>query len=235
MPVQVSYPGVYVEEISSGVRTITGVATSITAFIGKATRGPVDEATTITSWSDYERIFGGLSLTSNMSYAVRDFFANGGALAVIVRLFKDPGATADRSATLLLKDLHLVASSPGAWGNTLRVRVDQRPTNDPNLIAVAQRLGVQPADIFDITVRDSTSRVIERFLNLTTKESARTRRPGARRGITARARGRRCGPAVGHGADDARRLAERCRRVDGRQQVHQVRPAGGRRHREGRR
>ncbi len=173
MPVQVSYPGVYVEEISSGVRTITGVATSITAFIGKATRGPVDEATTITSWSDYERIFGGLSLTSNMSYAVRDFFANGGALAVIVRLFKDPGATADRSATLLLKDLHLVASSPGAWGNTLRVRVDQRPTNDPNLIAVAQRLGVQPADIFDITVRDSTSRVIERFLNLTTKESAR--------------------------------------------------------------
>ena len=39
MPTTVSYPGVYVEEIPSGVRTITGVATSITAFLGKAVAG----------------------------------------------------------------------------------------------------------------------------------------------------------------------------------------------------
>lgn len=42
MPVTLSYPGVYIEEVPSGVRTITGVATSITAFIGRALRGPVD-------------------------------------------------------------------------------------------------------------------------------------------------------------------------------------------------
>ena len=39
MPITPTYPGVYIEEVPSGVRTITGVATSITAFIGRALRG----------------------------------------------------------------------------------------------------------------------------------------------------------------------------------------------------
>ena len=64
MPAALTYPGVYVEEIPSGVRTITGVATSITAFIGRAKRGPCDQAITINSFGDYERNFGGLDLTA---------------------------------------------------------------------------------------------------------------------------------------------------------------------------
>ena len=44
MPVALTFPGVYIEEIPSGVRTITGVATSITLFIGWAPRGPTDRA-----------------------------------------------------------------------------------------------------------------------------------------------------------------------------------------------
>ena len=76
MPITPTYPGVYVEEIPSGVRTITGVATSVTAFIGRAKRGPVNEAITINNFGDYERIFGGLDLNSSMSYAVRDFYLN---------------------------------------------------------------------------------------------------------------------------------------------------------------
>jgi phage tail sheath protein FI len=87
MPSALSYPGVYVEEIPSGVRTITGVATSVTAFIGRARKGPVDQAVDITSFADFERIFGGLWNDSTMSFAVRDFFLNGGSRAVIVRLF----------------------------------------------------------------------------------------------------------------------------------------------------
>ena len=87
MPATLSYPGVYIEEIPSGVRTITGVATSITAFIGRAMRGPVNKATTINSLGDFERIFGGLWLDSSLGYAVRDFYLNGGSQAIIVRLF----------------------------------------------------------------------------------------------------------------------------------------------------
>jgi phage tail sheath protein FI len=82
-----TFPGVYIKEIPSGVRTITGVATSITAFIGRASRGPVNKATTINSFSDFERSFGGLWVESNLGFAVRDFYLNGGNEAIIVRLF----------------------------------------------------------------------------------------------------------------------------------------------------
>lgn len=89
MPAALTYPGVYIEEIPSGVRTITGVATSITAFIGRTQRGSTNKAVTINNFSDFERIFGGLWLDSSLGYAVRDFYLNGGSQAIIVRLFHD--------------------------------------------------------------------------------------------------------------------------------------------------
>lgn len=69
MPVTPSYSGVYVEEVPSGVRTITGVPTSIAAFVGRAARGPVDEPATLNGFGDFERVFGGLSATDPLSYA----------------------------------------------------------------------------------------------------------------------------------------------------------------------
>ncbi len=87
MPATLSYPGVYIEEISSGVHTITGVATSITAFVGRTLRGPVNDPITINSFADFERIFGGLWQSSPLSFAVRDFYLNGGSQAVILRLY----------------------------------------------------------------------------------------------------------------------------------------------------
>jgi uncharacterized protein len=171
MPTTLSYPGVYVEELPSGVRTITGVATSITAFLGKAARGPVDQPVTVTSFGDFERTFGGLDAQMTLGYAVRDFFANGGSQAIVVRLYKQPGAGASKSS-FGITNLPLEAASQGAWGNQLRVRVDKAPT-DPNVIAVAARLGVAAADLFNLTVRDGATQQIETFLNLTTKESAR--------------------------------------------------------------
>ncbi len=98
MPVTPTYPGVYLQEISSGVRTITGVATSITAFIGRAQRGPTNEAVTINSFGDFERIFGGLWLDSSLGFAVRDFYLNGGSQGIITRLFHPSFASeADRT------------------------------------------------------------------------------------------------------------------------------------------
>jgi phage tail sheath protein FI len=94
MPVQVSYPGVYIEEISSGVHTIIGVATSITAFIGRALRGPTDGPVIVNGFGDFERTFGALHANYPMGYSVRDFFMNGGSQAVIVRLFHDPAVSA---------------------------------------------------------------------------------------------------------------------------------------------
>ncbi len=88
MPVQVTYPGVYIEELPSSQHVISGVPTSITAFMGRAVFGKVNEPITIFNYGDYERFFGGLSYDYPMSYAVQDFFLNGGGEAIIVRLFE---------------------------------------------------------------------------------------------------------------------------------------------------
>lgn len=74
MPATLNYPGVYIQELGSGVATITGVATSIAAFAGSAPLGPVNKAVDLFSFADYERTFGGLDPDSEMSYAIRQFF-----------------------------------------------------------------------------------------------------------------------------------------------------------------
>lgn len=91
MPSTLTYPGVYVEEVPSGVRTIIGVPTSICALVGRAARGPVDDPITINGFGDFERTFGGLWTESRLGFAVRDFFRNGGGQAIIVRVFNDKG------------------------------------------------------------------------------------------------------------------------------------------------
>lgn len=75
----------YIEEIRENTRTITGVATSITSFVGSAKRGPFNKPVTIHSFEQYETTFGGLYKSSAMSYAVYHYFINGGLDAIIVR------------------------------------------------------------------------------------------------------------------------------------------------------
>ncbi|MCK2242397.1 MULTISPECIES: phage tail sheath C-terminal domain-containing protein [unclassified Crossiella] len=135
MPVTPTYPGVYIEELPSRVRTVAAVSTSVTAFVGYTSRGPVNEAVTITSFADFERRFGGLAGASAVSYAVQQFFLNGGTVAVIVRVAKGAEhATAgiySRADAGKKRVLTLRAREPGTWGNGLRVSVDHgTPTPD---------------------------------------------------------------------------------------------------------
>jgi phage tail sheath protein FI len=122
MPVALTHPGVYIEEVSSGVRTITGVATSIALFIGWAARGATDRAVRITSFADYEREFGALDARSLLGYSVRHFFDNGGADAYVIRLSSGAGI-----ATVTSGDLTVTAASGGEWANSYRVRLTPRP------------------------------------------------------------------------------------------------------------
>ena len=57
MPVNPTYPGVYVQERPSGVRTIVGVGTSIAVFIGQAKNGPMMFPVRCLNYSDYTRNF----------------------------------------------------------------------------------------------------------------------------------------------------------------------------------
>ncbi|TDC89524.1 phage tail sheath family protein [Saccharopolyspora aridisoli] len=136
MPTITTYPGVYVEEIPSSARTITTVTTSVTAFVGHTKRGPLNTPVRITSFADFEQRFGGLTRRSAVGYAVHQFFANGGRVAVVVRTAQR-GSGEAACVKLLSEDeredcpvLAVHAKEPGVWGNGLHVTVDH-DTADP--------------------------------------------------------------------------------------------------------
>ena len=86
MPIKPTYPGVYIQEVPSGVRTFTGVATSIAAFIGMARRKRLNVPTRGTSRPEFERIFGSDASIGELVPQVFQFFLNGGGCAWITRV-----------------------------------------------------------------------------------------------------------------------------------------------------
>jgi hypothetical protein len=123
MALTLNTPGVYIEEVPSGVRTITGVATSIALFIGWAARGPAGTPTRISSFADYTRVYGGLDRNTLLGYSVRHFFDNGGADAYVIRI----AHTDAKVASVAFGDLTVEASSSGGWTKDYRIRVTRRP------------------------------------------------------------------------------------------------------------
>jgi phage tail sheath protein FI len=100
MPVQVSYPGLYVQEIPSSAQTVTGVSTSATAFVDFFPAGPVGQAVQCSSWNDFQRTFGGLDARSDASYAIYQYFLNGGQTAWVIRLADATAGTAAPAGAL---------------------------------------------------------------------------------------------------------------------------------------
>src|SRR6202042_1165112 len=140
MPASFTYPGVYVEELPSGVHPIAGVATSNTAFVDYFSQGLINQPVNVTSFADFTRKFGGLNSLSEASYGVQQFFLNGGTSAWIVRITDagQPDATppvagnAAAAAKISLNDsastdvLDVTAISPGVWADEIQVAVDQQ-------------------------------------------------------------------------------------------------------------
>jgi phage tail sheath protein FI len=159
MSVPLTYPGVYIEEVPSGVRTITGVATSITAFIGSALRGPEDDPVLVQSFAEFTRNFGDLHRDHPLGFAVSQFFLNGGSQALIVRVTEGTAAPATGAADTL----NLVAASNGDWGEELSVTVTHPdPAINPQAAA---------DEVFNLIVTDGGSGAIETFNNISVLES----------------------------------------------------------------
>jgi uncharacterized protein len=138
-------PGVYIEEISSGSKPITPVGTSTAAFIGVARQGPVNKATLVTSFTEFEKKFGGpyriLKVTQEhyLYYAVRHFFEQGGSRCYVVRIvrYNNVEVASSIQATpasrgfdgklpngnAISPALTVAAISPGLWGQELEARV----------------------------------------------------------------------------------------------------------------
>lgn len=158
MPVATSYPGVYIEEIPSGVHTITGVSTAVAAFFGRTTKGPFNKAERILSLSDYQRVFGDPHPQSDLGTAVRLFFQNGGTDCYVVRLCKK--GTADTASVEIKNEagtavLKFAAKEEGLAGNELAVQTKYNAAN--------------PEGAFDLTISrivGDTVKEIESFSNL---------------------------------------------------------------------
>lgn len=125
MAVSPTYPGVYVQEVPSGVRTIAGVGTSTTFFLGAAAQGPIGRPVLCLNYTDFKDNFGESATLADMARYVRLFFLNGGTRAYVMRIAN--GAQTS-TVTLLAEDgatpvLDLSAKSPGLAGESLRAAV----------------------------------------------------------------------------------------------------------------
>ncbi|PMN70260.1 phage tail sheath family protein [Enterovibrio norvegicus] len=142
MPVALTYPGVYIQEIPSGSRSIGGVATSIAAFVGGFSRGPLNSPVTLFHVGDFDTHLGGVHTDSETSYAISQFYLNGGGQAVAVRV--GGGTTGDmivqswNGATSLsfiagrqIQDA--LVEDPGRWNNHIRVDIDYLTSDPANL------------------------------------------------------------------------------------------------------
>jgi hypothetical protein len=157
--------------------------TAVTAFVGRALRGPVNRAVRVHSYAEYQQVFGGLWQPSTLSYAVEQFFENGGRVAVVVRVVNG-GAPATITLPCGTESMTLEALSPGSR-EVLRASIDY------------DNIGSNETDRFNLVlqrVRTLGSEHIEDqeiFRRLRWNQG--TYAPGAARaaGIDARARPRR--------------------------------------------
>ncbi|MFJ8251163.1 phage tail sheath family protein [Streptomyces sp. NPDC094466] len=172
-------PGVYVEEVESGSRPIEGVGTSVAAFVGFAQKGPFDEATLITNWSQFVATFGDFVDGTYLASSVYGFFANGGGVCYVVRV--DDGTTAAHVGTHGTDGAE--AGDTGEARGTGELPVGAEVPVGP--YAVRPRPGVSgeisvevapvesddpPADVFRFLVKRD-GQVVETYPSVTTKRS----------------------------------------------------------------
>src|SRR3546814_240781 len=125
-------PGVYIDEVSSGLRPIEGVSTSNAGFAGGTARGPMD-VRLVTSFPEFERPYGGVIDTniSFLPFAVRGFFENGGRRAFVARAYSPDTGQADLG-TAAIGDLTLTAIGPGDWPQRVRIWVEENEPTGQN-------------------------------------------------------------------------------------------------------
>ncbi|NKE69578.1 phage tail sheath subtilisin-like domain-containing protein [Candidatus Manganitrophus noduliformans] len=167
------HPGVYIEEVPSGVRPIEGVSTSTAAFIGKAEKGPLDRALMVTSFIEFQATYGTFQNDSYLAHAALQFFNNGGKRLYIVRVAN--GAVAadvaivDRKGTPA-KTLTIFANSPGAWGNALDIDVADGAQDSGNEFKITVKLNGTPLEIHDnLSMNPDATNFVENVVTANSK------------------------------------------------------------------
>lgn len=114
--------GVELAEQGGAERAIARVSTAIAAFVGRTLKGPINHPLLLSSFAEFQHHFGGLWQPSTLSYAIEQFFENGGTKAYVVRV-----ANGARPPTITLRSqagaLTLIGLNPGSR-EYLRASVD---------------------------------------------------------------------------------------------------------------
>ncbi|MCK4762158.1 MAG: phage tail sheath family protein [Candidatus Aminicenantes bacterium] len=169
----VTYPGVYMEEISSGVRPLAAASTSTAAFVGLTEKGPTDGVERITNWTEYQKHYGIFIPGSYLAESVFQFFNNGGSQCYIVRVTRTDAAAAavtvqNREATPA-DAITFSAKNEGAWGNSLHLQIEDGTDDSANTFKVSIRIAepgtdseeikdTDPREVFDNLSMDTASR-----------------------------------------------------------------------------
>jgi phage tail sheath protein FI len=161
MPTYLS-PGVYVEEMEAGSRPIEGVGTAVAAFVGLATKGPVNEPTLVSNWSQFTQTFGEFVEGSYLAHAVYGYFANGGGNCYVIRIGGNGVGSPARQelptgAEAQFGDYRFSALEKGPVGNGITVEVTD-PTPGEGV----------PEDAFKIVVKQD-GKVAEQYDQVTAK------------------------------------------------------------------
>jgi phage tail sheath protein FI len=100
-------PGVYVEDVPSSQKVLSAAPTAIAAFVGFTAQAPKDDPNDphglaprlVTSWSQFESLYGGFAEGCVLPLSVYGYFANGGSIAYICRIpnSEPAGAPAKRA------------------------------------------------------------------------------------------------------------------------------------------
>ncbi|CZF82678.1 phage tail sheath C-terminal domain-containing protein [Grimontia marina] len=168
MPVALTYPGVYIQEIPSGSRSISGAATSIAAFVGGFSRGPINTPVRMFHVGDFDTHMGGVHTSSETSYAVSQFFTNGGGESYAVRVGGGTNGSVSVDSWNGLTTTTLVFNAgrqfqgepvedPGAWNNHIRIDVDYL-TTDPTSLFNLSVTEIRHVDGLEVPVRNETYR-----------------------------------------------------------------------------
>ena len=124
MPAAPRAPGVEVEWVSAGIPVPAAVRTDVAGFVGLAGRGPAHQPVRISSWSQYQAVFGGYDPRGWLAFAVNGFLANGGDACWVVRVV-DPrtaqAAAANLPAVPGQPAVAAAAISPGRWADGTRL------------------------------------------------------------------------------------------------------------------
>ncbi len=140
--------------MESGSRPIEGVGTAVAAFVGLAAKGPVNEPTLVSNWSQFTQTFGEFVEGSYLAHAVYGYFMNGGGNCYVVRIGGNGNGEGPQAQ---LGGYRFSALEQGPAGNGITVEVAD-PTPGEGV----------PDDAFKLVVKQD-GRVAEQYDPVTAK------------------------------------------------------------------